>query len=99
MVVLGRISRPCISFIQVLENSCDDVGLGDEGQDSKSAATGTEEWVGFVNSADQIGPTLSEGGTMFGSQLGLVGFCIAAISRCRFPIETAFFSQSTDLEA
>jgi len=95
MVVLGRITRPCISFIQVLENSCDDLGLGDEGQDSKSAATGTEEWVGFVNSADQIGPTLSEGGTMFGSQLGLVSFCIAAISRCRFPIETAFFSQST----
>jgi hypothetical protein len=79
----------------VLENSCDDLGLGDEGQDAKSAATGTEEWVGFVNSADQIGPTLSEGGTMFGSQLGLVGFCIAAISRSRFPIETAVFSQST----
>ena len=48
-----------------------------------------------MNSPDQIGPTLSEGGTMFGSQLGLVGFGIAAISRCRFQIETAFFSQST----
>ena len=79
MVVLGRITRPCISFIQVLENSCDDLGLGDEGQDAKSAATGTQEWVGFVNSADQIGPTLSESGTMFGSQLGLVGFGIGAI--------------------
>jgi hypothetical protein len=48
MVVLGRISRPCILLIQVLENSCDDLGLGDEGQDPKLAATGTEEWVGFV---------------------------------------------------
>jgi len=95
MVVLGRISRPCISFIQVLENSCDDLGLGDEGQDPKSAAARTEERVGFVNSPDQIGPTLSEGGTIFGSQLGLVGSCIGAISRCRFQIETAFFSQST----
>jgi len=43
MVVLGRVSRPCILFIQVLENSCDDLGLGDEGQDPKSAAAGAEE--------------------------------------------------------
>ena len=94
MVDLGRSSRGCISFIQVLENSCDDLGLGDEGQDAKSAAAGTEEGVGFVNSADQICPPLSDGGTMFGSQLGLVGSCVGAISRCRFQIETAFFSQS-----
>jgi hypothetical protein len=43
MAVLGRVSRASISFIQVLENSCDGLGLGDEGEDAKSAAAGTEE--------------------------------------------------------
>ena len=46
--------------------------------DAKLASADTEEWVGFVNPPDQISPTLSECGTMFGSQLGLIGFCIAA---------------------
>ena len=46
--------------------------------DAKLASADTEEWVGFVNPPDQISPTLSECGTMFGSQPGLIGFCIAA---------------------
>ena len=63
----------------MLENSCDGLGLGDEGNDAKVATAGTEKWVGFVNPPDSMSPTLSEGGTMFGGQLGLVGSCIAAI--------------------
>ena len=41
---------------------------------AKLAAARTEEWVGLVNPPDQISPTLSEGGTMFGSELGLISF-------------------------
>ena len=48
-----------ISFIQVLENSCDHLGLGDEGDDSQPAATRTDEGVGFVDPPDQICPALS----------------------------------------
>ena len=66
-------------FIEMIENLADPVGLGNEGNDAKVATAGTEEGVGFVNPPDQIGPTLFESGTMFGSQLGLVGFGIGAI--------------------
>ena len=65
-------------FIEMIENPSDDLGLGDEGNDDKLATAGTEEWVGLVNPPDQISPTFSESGTMFGSQFGLIGFCIAA---------------------
>jgi hypothetical protein len=57
-------------------------------------AAGTEEWVGVVHPPDQISPTLSEGGTMLGSQLRPIGCCIAVIYRCPFQLETVFFSQS-----
>ena len=63
-----------VLFIEMIENPSDHLGLGDEGNDAKLASAGTEEWVGLVNPPDQIGPTLSEGGTMFGSELGLISF-------------------------
>ncbi len=63
-----------VLFIEMIENPSDHLGLGDEGNDAKLAAARTEEWVGLVNPPDQIGPTLSEGGTMFGSELGLISF-------------------------
>ncbi len=53
-------------FIEMVENPTDDLGLGDEGNDEKLAAAGTEEWVGLVNPPDQISPTLSEGGPVLG---------------------------------
>jgi hypothetical protein len=78
----------------MVQNPSDHLGLGDEGNDVKLASAGTEEWVGLVNPPDQISPRLSEGGTMFGSHLGLIGFCIAVIYRSRFQLDTVFFSQS-----
>ena len=66
-------------FIEMIENPSDDLLLGDEGNDAKLASAVTEEWVGLVNPPDQISPTFSECGTMFGSQFGLIGVCIAAI--------------------
>ncbi len=65
-------------FIEMIENPSDDLLLGDEGNNAKLAPTVTEEWVGLVNPPDQISPTFSESGTMFGSQFGLIGFCIDA---------------------
>ena len=70
---------PWVLFIEMVEDPSDDLGLGDEGNDDKLATAGTEEWVGLVNPPDQISPTFSECGTMFGSEFGLIGFCIAAI--------------------
>ena len=66
-------------FIEMVEDLADDLGLGDEGNDAKLATAGTEEWVGLVNPPDQISPTFSACGTMFGIEFGLIGFCIAAI--------------------
>ncbi len=51
----------------MIENPSDDLLLGDEGNNAKLAPTVTEEWVGLVNPPDQISPTFSESGTMFGS--------------------------------
>ena len=70
-----RSSRGGLSVLEMIENFPNDFGLGEEGNDAKLASAGTEQWVGLVNPPDQIGPALSEGGTMFGSHLGL-GFCI-----------------------
>lgn len=78
--------------MEMIENPPDDLGVGNEGNDAKLASTLTEEWVGLVNPPDQISPTLSECGTMFGSHLGLIGFCIAVIYRCRFQFETVLCS-------
>jgi len=63
-----------ISFIQVLENSCDHLGLGDKGDDSQPAATLTDERVGFVDTSDQIRPSFSERGTLLRRRLGVVCF-------------------------
>ncbi len=69
-----RSARGWVLFIEMIENASDHLGLGDEGNDAKLVTAGTEEWVGLVNPPDQISPTLSECGTMFGSELGLISF-------------------------
>ena len=49
--------------------------LGDEGDDAIGASAVAPERVGLMNALDELGPTFSERGTLFGGQLRLrVGF-------------------------
>ncbi len=77
----------------MVKNPSDDLVLGDERNNAKLAPTVTEEWVGLVNPPDQISPTFSESGTMFGSQFGLVGFCVAATRGRGFELAALLFSR------
>lgn len=84
MAVLGRISRRCISLIQVLENSCDLLGLGDEGNDLKFPAALTEERVRLENSLYQTCPSFPESGSSLGVWERLIGLGCGGGRSCDF---------------
>jgi hypothetical protein len=93
--LVGRRARARVLYLEMVQNPSDHLGLGDEGDHAQVASAGTDERVSLVNPPYQISPTFSEGGTMFGSHLGLIGCCIVMICRSRFQWQTALFSQST----
>ena len=62
---LRRIAGVGLGLFQMIQYFLNDFLFGDEGDDAQVATAGTDEGVSFVNPPDQIGPTFSEGGTMF----------------------------------
>ena len=61
--------------VEVVENFPDDLGLGDEGDDSEfTAAIRANERVVFKDPFDPISPPPAESGPLFRGKLRLVGF-------------------------
>ena len=62
------------------EDSSDDDGVLDKGKDVHRGTTvGTNEWVNFIDFADQLGPTFSEGCRRQGSLFQLKGISVDRI--------------------
>jgi len=68
----------------VVNNFPDHRGLGDEGDDAKLSTGGTEERAGVVEPANQIIPTFSEGGSLFGGEFGLTNSFAGTVYGSRF---------------
>ncbi len=74
-VMSRRSSGAGVTLVEVVENFPDDLGLGDEGDDSEfTAAIRANEGVVFKDPLDQISPPPAESGPLFRGKLRLVGF-------------------------
>ena len=63
-----------VLFIEMIENRRMTLGSVMKEMTRNLPPKEPKEWVGLVNPPDQINPTLSEGGTIFGSEIGLISF-------------------------
>jgi hypothetical protein len=61
----GRSPGRGVSFFQVIKNSVDHLGFGDESNDPKVASAATLERIGVVNPLDKLCPTLAKCSTLF----------------------------------
>jgi hypothetical protein len=84
---VGRSGRGGWPSVPVLENPHNGLGLGDEGQDPKSAAALTEKEVGLEDTPDEVGPTFAESGLSLEVGRGLIGLGLGLSRRSRVEYE------------
>ncbi len=72
---LGWRARVAFSFFEMSQDFPNHLLLGDEGDDAIGASAVALKRIGLMNALDELCPTFSERGTLFGGQLRLrVGF-------------------------
>ena len=74
-LMLRRSAGVGLSLLQMTQDFPNHLLLGDEGDDAVGVPTVALERIGLMNALDELGPSFSERGTLFGGQLRLrVGF-------------------------
>ena len=83
-----------MSVSKMVEDLPNNVLPGDERNDAKFRAAVAKEWVGFVNSSDQICPPSCEGSSLLGSKIGLFSPGLPMLGGCGLRYRAVVFSES-----